>query len=169
MADIPRGHLTTAEAVAALGINRRTFADWKLEPAGKAGRHPYFSVQAIIEADRARRRDAQPVDEDQRRRLAEARIRLTEARAVAQERQNEMQRHEVAPFEFITFVLASVANAVAAHLDGIPQQLVRQAGISVRDAEKVRESAAGVANQIANLADTDWVARQFDEYMEASR
>lgn len=169
MQDIPRGHLTQTEAVAALGINRRTFKDWRLEPAGKVGRSPYYSVQAIIEADRARRSNAQPVDDEQRKRLAEARIRLTEARAAAQERQNEMQRHEVAPFEFITFVLASVANAMAAHLDGIPSQLIRQAGISVRDAERVRESAAGVANQIATLADADWVAQRFDEFMEAKQ
>ncbi len=165
MADIQPDWISTRQAVAALGVSRTAFDKWRLDPAGKIGKTHYFTVAQIIEADRARRRDTRPVDDDQRKRLAEARIRLTEAKAAKQERDNEIARHEMAPFSFVAFALASLANSLSAHLDSIPALLIRQAGINPREADRVRESAASVGNQIANLCDEQWVSSQFDNWL----
>jgi phage terminase Nu1 subunit (DNA packaging protein) len=97
--------------------------------------------------------------------LTEERRRLTAAQADAQEEKNRMMRHEIAPFGFITYSLASLSNSLAALVDSIPSLLVRQAGIDPKHAETVRKASASVGNAIADLADEEWVARRYDEYL----
>jgi len=162
------------QAAAFLDVSTQSFRNMMLSPATKVGRKNYYDPRELrrVAIDNAKyRQDEKPQDIDGNRvqlELINERRRLTAAQADAQEEKNRMMRHEIAPFDFVTFALASVGNALAAHLDSIPSLLIRQAGIGPRDAEKVRATAAGVANQIAALADSKWVSDRYDEYLKQS-
>jgi len=180
--EIKKSCVTSDQAAAFLGVTVNRFRNMGVPAAGKVGRRAYYDPGALrkiaIANARYRKADLQesagrekPQDIDGNRvqlELLNERRRLTAAQADAQEEKNRMMRHEIAPFDFVTFALASVGNALAAHLDSIPSLLIRQAGIEPRDAEKVRASAAGVANQIAALADSRWVSDRYDEYLKQS-
>ena len=168
MAEREPGWVSTKEAVAALGISRRNFTDWKIDPVGKVGRMNYYDLRDIIDADRAHR-FSEPVDEEQRRRLTEARIRLTDAQAVCKERENEIASHEIAPFALFTFILAPLGAQIASLLESIPTLLVRQAGIDPLQADKVRATIVPVGNAIANLGDETWIEARFDEFEETQQ
>lgn len=178
--------LNGRQCAQSIGITINAFKKWNV-PHEKVGGENLYLLKDVLEVYRARvEREVRPRIE--REVLAEQasaesddpenlnpvvleiqllneRRRLTAAQAEAQEQKNRMMRHEIAPFGFITFALASMGNSLAASLDAIPTILIRQAGIKPKDAEKVRESTATVANQVASLGDKDWVATRYDEYL----
>jgi phage terminase Nu1 subunit (DNA packaging protein) len=178
--------LNARQCAESIGISYNAFAKWKV-PCVKEGRENLYSLQDVLTVYRDRvERELRPEIERQVRaeesetqlgelnpflvklQLDEERRRLTAAQADAQEEKNRMLRHEIAEFTFISFALAKLGNSLAAWLDSIPTLLIRQAGLSPRDAERVRASGAQLGNQIAELCDEQWVADTYDEYLAES-
>lgn len=175
--------LNGRQCAESIGISYNAFKQWRV-PNTKSGRETLYSLQDVLKVYRQRvERELRPtIRAEVETELSEIdpellnpvtlkieldyeRKRLTAAQADAQEEKNRMMRHEIAPFGFITFALASVSNALAGALDSLPTTLVRQAGIAPRDAEKVRAATASVGNQIASLANEQWVTERYDEYL----
>lgn len=175
--------LNLRECAESIGISANAFRNWRV-PHTKVGKENLYALEDVLKVYRERViREVTP--EIEKRVLAEQtdagaeglnpatvkleleneRRRLTRAQAEAQEEKNKMVRHETAPFDFVSFSLASLANAIAAHIDSIPTVLIRQSGISPAQADKVRGAAASVGNQIAEIADEDWVRRTYDDYL----
>jgi len=178
--------LNGRQCAESIGISVNSFHKWRV-PCTKDGRENLYSLKDVLDVYRQRvERESRPaIAEEVRAELAGLdpaemnpatlqveltyeRKRLTAAQAEAQEEKNRMMRHEIAPFGFVTFVLASIGNSLASSLDSVPTMLVRQAGIAPKDADKARAATASVANQIAELGDPDWVARRYDDYLAES-
>lgn len=178
--------LNGRQCAESIGIAYRNFLQWKVPTVGKDGRQNLYALQDVLKVYRERvAREITPGIRDEVRaefaagendeenlnpailklQLDNERRRLTAAQADHQEEKNRMMRHEIAPFEFITHALGSLSNTLAAYLDGLPTLLVRQAGIEPAQAEKVREAGASVANDIASIADKEWVSARYDDYL----
>jgi len=174
--------LNLRECAESIGISITAFRNWRV-PHTKVGKENLYTLKDVLKVYRERvirevtpeiekrllaeRSDVDP-DMDPARiklELDNERRRLTRAQAEAQEEKNKMVRHETAPFEFVSYSLASLANAIAAYIDSIPTVLIRQSGITPAQADKVRGAAATVGNQIAELADEEWVKRTYDDYL----
>lgn len=175
--------LNGRQCAQSIGITINAFKKWNV-PHEKVGGENLYLLKDVLEVYRRRvEREVRPkiVSEVQAEmaganpedlnptllevQLLNERRRLTAAQAETQEEKNRMMKHEIAPFAFITYALASIGNAIAGTLDTLPTVLVRQCGVTPRDSEKVREATASVGNQIADLSNKDWVAARYDEYL----
>ena len=174
MTDKPQlGWVTAKDAAKGVGINARNFAKWDLVPAGKVGRTKYYLLSDVIavrerQAYEKGKRDAREETADQPPEGSEKdnRNRLVSAQADAQEMKNEIMRHEVAPFEFLTFIAGRVANVIAGVMDAMPVECMRQLNLTVQEVEKVKAVVAVSAEPISNLGDKSWMESALDEFIE---
>lgn len=178
--------LNQRQMAESLGIQPRTFANWRVPAAGQEGRHKLYSVadvlanrlarqarQAREQIDRLEARVAElETDEDGKTHaeiLAEQhreRTRLLREQADAQALKNEIQRHEVAPFGFLTFLLGRLANQIAGVLDGLPAEAMRAGKLTAQQVDKLRGLTATVGDDLAALGDPDWISEQYAAYLE---
>ena len=171
-----------------IGISKTAFLSWKVPHASTRGREKLYAIKDVLSVyrDRCRRElerevrqqvraemagasgDGDPGDDPMRVKLEldKKRIKLTEAQAVHQEMKNEMMRHEVAPFAFITFVLGKTGNAIAGVMDSLPVDLMRKLNLKPQEVEKVKAVTSGAADSIASLGDEAWLEARFDEFLE---
>lgn len=179
-------HLNQRTMAAACGVSVRNFQNWGVPPAATDGRQKFYTVRAVMDnrlAEQAARYQVQ-IDRLQARiteletsedgtTMAEVmlqqnreRTRLLAEQAEGQAMKNAMARHEVAPFDFLTYLLAGVAAQIASVMDGLPGQLIRITGLRPTEVDKVRSITAAASEQIVALGDEHWVAGQFDNYLK---
>ena len=90
-----------------------------------------FYIELLRKKSRSISRDEKPENDDERDderdiRLQNARIRLTEAQAYAQELKNLKDEKLVVDTEFCSFALSRLANDISAILDSIPLSMQRR-------------------------------------------
>lgn len=179
--------LNQSRMARACGIAPRNFAAWGVEPAARDGRQKLYRFSDVLDnrlAEQAARYQAQidrlearvvelETDDESGKTLAEVmlaqnieRTRLLAEQAEAQAMKNAMARHETAPFELITYVLAQVAAEIASVMDGLPGQLIRITSLKNTDLDKVRSITAAASDRIADLGNDAFVAQQFDNYLK---
>lgn len=167
-------------------ISARNFAHWKVEPVATEGRQKLYTVRAVLDnrlaaqaatyqtkIDRLQERIRELETAEDGRTLPEVmhaqqveRTRLLEAQADAQELKNQMARHEIAPFDFFTFVLAGIANHIAGVMDSIPSQMLRKLALKPQQLDKVRGITAAASEAIVTLGSEEWVTARYDEYLK---
>ena len=179
--------LNGRQCAESIGISARAFHDWKVPCKSTRGREKLYALADVLAVYRERcgrelekeirqevlaGRSGAPDDDEigadpflVKLDLDKKRARLTEAQAINQEMKNEMMRHEVAPFAFITFVLGKTSNALAGVMDSLPVELMRRLNLRPHDLDKVRAVTAQSAESIAALGDESWVSDRFDEYL----
>ena len=181
--------LNGRQCAESIGISYTAFSKWKVAPAETGrGRERLYRLSDVLVVYRARCRrelerelrpqiraeieaEALGVDADSlhpekvRRKLDSERVRLTQAQADAQEMKNEVARHELAPFGFITFVLGRLANDLAGVIDGLPVELMRKLTLTPQEVEKVRSVAALAADEIVNLGDEKYLGEALDDFI----
>jgi len=167
-----------------IGISKTAFLAWKVPHTSTRGREKLYSIKDVLAVyrDRCRRELEKEIrqelaggpDPDDlssnpaliKLELDKKRIKLTEAQAVHQEMKNDMMRHEVAPFAFITFVLGKTGNAIAGVMDSMPTELMRKLSLKPQDVEKVKAVTSLAADSIASLGNEEWLEARFDEFIE---
>jgi phage terminase Nu1 subunit (DNA packaging protein) len=177
--------LNGRQCAESIGISKTTFINWKVPPSGTRGSEKLYALKDVLDVyrDKCRREMERELREEIKAELAESgddmggdplkvkleldkkRVRLTEAQAIHQEMKNEMMRHEVAPFAFITFVLGKTSNAIAGVMDAMPVELMRKLSLKPQEVEKVRAVASMAADSIASLGDEQWLEERFDEFL----
>ena len=161
--------LNKTNMAASLGISPQAFTAWGVEPVAKIGREVFYVVGDVL-ANREGywlSKAGEPDDPGAVQRRIDyelARTRLVEAQASHQELKNEIARHEVAPFRFISYTLGRVAGEIRGLHDSLPMECGRRLNLSLPDVEKIREMVAVVANRCADLADIDWLNRVLDDF-----
>lgn len=128
-------HLLNKKNMAAsIGISVQAFDQWGVTPTEKRGREVFYDVRSVLENRIAHEmRKQQPggdiedgENEGRDIRLQNARIRLTEAQAYAQELKNLKDEKLVVDTEFCSFALSRLANDISAILDSIPLSMQRR-------------------------------------------
>lgn len=175
--------LNGRQCAESIGITYNSFAKWKVKPAASGkSREKLYALKDVLLAYRERCRrelereikaelakgqaEEEPVTPAQiKLDLEKEKLRLTAAQADHQELKNEVARHEVAPFDFITFVLGKAANEIAGVMDSMPVECMRKLSLSNQDVEKVRGITALAAGSIANLGDEAWLELALDEFI----
>ncbi len=183
-----RPTLNQTQMARACGISVRNFQNWGVQASATAGREKLYLVSDVIDnrlADQAARHQAALARLQDRIAELEAghtedgrtldqvlfdqaveRTNLLAEQAEAQRMKNEVARHELAPFALITFILGQVANHIAGVLDSLPTELVRIASVASGDLDRVRSVTARAADRMVQLGDEEWIAKQFDTYLE---
>jgi len=180
--------LNGRQCAESIGISYNAFSKWGIpNTTGENGREKLYSLKDVLAYDRARHAKKHEAEVDRLKdRIAEleggadsdtrsyekvkydqevARGRLLEEQAEGQRMKNEMMRHEIAPFAFITFALGKTANAIAGVMDAMPVELMRKLNLKPHDVEKVKAVTAAASDNIASLGDEDWVEARFDEFL----
>lgn len=176
--------LNGRQCAESIGISKTTFINWKVPHSGTRGSEKLYALKDVLDVyrDRFRREIEREVRDQVKSEAAEdaggfidpimvkleldqSRVRLTEAQAIHQEMKNEMMRHEVAPFAFITFALGKTANAIAGVMDALPVELMRKLSLKPQEVEKVRAVTSMAADSIASLGDENWLGERFDEFL----
>jgi phage terminase Nu1 subunit (DNA packaging protein) len=188
MAEIREDALLNGRQCAeSLGISRTAFNNWKITPTSEKGRQKLYSVKDVLRVyrERCRRELKAELREEIRAELVEAgqddssiqtpaevklaldreRVRLTQAQADGQELKNEIARHEVAPFDFLTFLLGRTANEIAGVMDALPVELMRKLNLTPKEVEKVKGVTALAADSIVNLGDEAFIGEALDEFI----
>ena len=154
-----------------LGISPQAFTAWGVEPVAKIGRENFYLVTEVL-ANRETywigQNGISPDSDAEDRKTAYqlARIRLTNEQADALALKNEISKHEVAPFEFLTFVVGRVANVLAGVMDAMPVECMRQLNLTVPEVEKVKAIVAVSSESITNLGDEAWMDSAFNEFLK---
>jgi phage terminase Nu1 subunit (DNA packaging protein) len=174
--------LNGRQCAESIGISQQAFLQWKV-PGKKQGREKFYSVADVLAVYRERcrkdlekeirqdiRTEADPgatTDDPAKVKLDldRERVRLTKEQADAQELKNEIVRHEVAPFSFITFVLGRTAGEIAGVMDGLPVELMRKLTLTPKDIEKVKVITALASESIANLGSEDYLNEALDDFI----
>lgn len=185
MADVREDALLNGRQCAeSIGISQTAFQNWKIPHAGTSGRQKLYALKDVlavhrervrrelereirreVEADLGGRTDVPVNPAEVKLRLDQERVRLTQAQADGQELKNEIARHEVAPFDFITYVLGRTANEIAGVMDGLPVELMRKLNLTPKEVEKVKGVTALAADAIANLGDETYLGEALDEFI----
>lgn len=161
------------QAAAFLDVTKERFYNIGVQPVAKSGRKNLYCPRQLREKalELAQRRAPEPVVSKEK--LAEARqryeidrARKVKAEADGLELVNALKKEQVAPFSFLSHVLATIAAQLSAGLDAIPVRLVRETGLKTADAEPIKEVLAAVGNEVSNLVDETWVAERLTEYRE---
>jgi phage terminase Nu1 subunit (DNA packaging protein) len=170
----------------ACGIAPRNFSAWRVPVAKTEGKQKLYRVADVIDnrvahatrrlEDKVARLQERITEletaEDGRTHaeiLAEQhaeRTRLLRAQADAQEAKNAMQAHEVAPMDFLTYVLGQTAVQIASVMDSLPSELVRRLALKPQQLDTVRAATAGASESIAALGDEAWITELYDRYLQ---
>lgn len=177
--------LNGRQCAESIGITYGAFARWKVPHAdtGKS-REKLYRLEDVLRIYRVRCRrelerelraeieaslsgQGEGVDDPHQVKmdLDKERIRLTQAQADGQELKNEISRHEVAPFDFITFVLGKTANELAGVMDALPVEMMRKLNLSAQEVDKVKGVTALAADSIAGLGDEEYMEEALDEFI----
>jgi len=168
--------LNGRQAAESLGISVQAFRSWKVPVHSTRGRENLYSVRAILKVYVERRErewrvkygaadDSRKQSENEaRREQDDQRTRLLRAQADQVELKNEIQRQEVAPFAFITFVLGRTANEIAGILDGLPVELIRRLNLKPKDAEKIKSVTAAASDALTRIGSEDWLSDALNEF-----
>lgn len=186
MAEIREDALLNGRQCAeSLGISQTAFQNWKVPSTGSKGRQKLYSMKDVIAVYRERcRRElkteirkevaAELVAADEaapdnpfeiKVALDKERVRLTQAQADGQELKNQIARHEVAPFDFLTFLLGRTANEIAGVMDSLPVELMRKLNLAPKEVEKVKGVTALASDAIVNLGDEQFIGDALDEFI----
>ncbi|MCR9104745.1 MAG: terminase small subunit [Gammaproteobacteria bacterium] len=160
--------LNQTNMAASLGISTQAFSAWGVEPIAKIGRENFYTVAAVILNREERQLSAEDLDSsDEERKIALqlARIRLTNQQADALEMKNKMLKHEIAPVNFQSYVLAQTASEIRAMHDRIPGEACRRLNLSPKQILVLQEIIAMGANSLDHLADADWIEAQLTNYL----
>lgn len=170
------GWITTQEAADGVGITRRNFAEWRIEPCGKVGNTNYYLIKDVVDAAVRRRSAAPPPTTgepehdkpiDQIRYEQElARAELLKEQAEAKRLENEITRHETAPMEWFQFVLGRMATRVASMLDGIPIEIMRARGLGPEAAETAKGIIAVALHDVHDLGSREFLEKALDDYLD---
>lgn len=179
--------LNGRQCAESIGISQTAFLNWKIPVVGTKGRQNLYSLKAVLAVYRERcRRELEkelrqqitaelarsggssdlPDDYDAvRLELDKERTRLTRAQADGQELKNEIARHEVAPFDYLVYVLGKTANEIAGVMDALPVELMRKLTLKPQEVEKVKGITALAADAIVNLGNQEFLEAALDEFI----
>lgn len=177
--------LNGRQCAESIGISYNAFSKWKVPHAESGrGRERLYRLSDVlgIYRERCRReleQELRPLIEAElagrdgetddpfrvKMELDKERVRLTREQADAQELKNKIAKHEVAPFGFITFVLARTANEIAGVMDALPIELMHKLNLPPKDVEKVKGITALAAGSIAELGDAVYLGEALDEFI----
>jgi phage terminase Nu1 subunit (DNA packaging protein) len=145
-----------------LGISTQAFDKWGVAAVAKIGRESFYDVRSVLE-NRIKHagQKQQPVDENGNEidplieyKLQQARLRLTEGQATAQERRNKVKDGELVPADFAVFALGRLAAMLGSTLDTVPKNLRRKhPDFEARHLEAVEREIAVTRNEAAGLAE----------------
>lgn len=129
-----RGWLNKSEMAESLGISPQAFDKWGVEPVAKIGREVFFTAQAVLQnrtenAARKQQPDelgAEGVDPLIEYKLAQSRLRLTEAQAYNQEQKNQVNDKQLVPVPFATYALARIAAQIGSTLETVGKTVSRR-------------------------------------------
>lgn len=173
------------------GVSTSTFDKWQIEPAAKIGRETFFALQDILEnfLDRKTMKLRQE-NEKLRQKILElentlgagarvtsevkrdkdiAHTRLLEGQSIAQELKNKVTMREMAPFGYITYILAGISNEIRGFHDTLPMECGKQLGLSITEIETISIMVSNVAERIAKLGDKRWLEKMLVEYEKQNR
>lgn len=168
-----------------IGISYNAFSKWKVPHAESGrGRERLYRLSDVLKVYRERCRrelekemrpqiEAELAGREQeaddpflvKLELDKERVRLTREQADAQELKNEIARHDVAPFAFITFLLGKTSNELAGVMDALPVELMRKLSLTPQEVEKVKGVTALAADSIFSLADEQFIGDSLDEFV----
>ena len=177
--------LNGRQCAESIGISYNAFSKWKVPHAESGrGRERLYRLSDVLKVYRERcRRELElelrpqieaelagrDADEDDplqvKLELDKERVRLTREQADGQELKNEIARHEVAPFAFITYALGKTANEIAGVMDGLPVELMRKLNLPPHEVEKVKGVTALAADSIVSLGSEEYLEEALDEFI----
>lgn len=167
------GWVTAKDCAAGAGISVRSLHRWDIKPVGKIGGSNYYLISDMVAV-----REAEAFERGKKEGIVDAlespdsgteksdRHRLVAAQADAQEMKNEIARHDLAPFTFMTFVMARSANVIAGVIDSLPLECMRQLNLAIPEVEKVKAIVSVAADEIANLGNDEWMEIALDDFIE---
>lgn len=159
--------LTQTEMSELLCVARQTLFRWGVEPVAKIGSNTYFTLQDVIEnrVENALKHVTPSKPEDAT--LEYERYRLTKAQADAQEHKNRIADQQVAPLDFIAFVLSTAAAEIAGIIDSLPLNITRKhPELTVIQQENIKRELAKAMNAISRIDER--MEDKLIEYVESS-
>lgn len=142
-------HLNGRETAEWLGVSKQTVSD-RAYPKIKSGRESLYDIREVLRIETLR--NAAPVGDDGGQIDHEAeKARLTKARRVAQELENEEAQGRLRPVSEVEAAIFDALSPVAAGLDSLPMAIKRVCPeLSGRGVELVEREIARMRNDLAD-------------------
>ena len=163
--------LTQTQMSDYLCVARQTLFRWGVKPVSKIGSHSYFTIQDVIDN---RVENALKGSKDVAGGVPETdtfeyeRYRLTKLQADAQELKNKINQQEVAPIDFIAFVLSGVAAEMAGIIDSLPLNLIRRhPELTTIQQENIKRELSKAMAALSRLDEK--IPELMDDYEQKSR
>ena len=164
------GWLNQEQMAASCNISRSGFQKWGVGSVAKIGKYSFYRTVDVLanrlekQKPRLQKPAASATDQELARAERDAKFRLTKAQAEWQELKNAQLREELAPVDFITWVISKAGSQISAILESIPMNLKkRNPRLTASNIEFITREIVKTQNIAAHMK------LDLDEYDERNR